>query len=187
MYKLKWLKRYLCLYWAIILIVLTSCSNQTLSQIQQPNTNSVAQLKIVSVDTTKVVTGQTVYVPIYSYIYHYQSQNHVMNLSATLSIRNTDLSNSIIITAVRYYDTNGQLVRKYLENPVELKSLASTDFFIEADDVTGGLGANFIVEWVAEKAVYEPVIEAVMISTASTQGISFVSPGRVLKRLDMKN
>jgi hypothetical protein len=47
--------------------------------------------------------------------------------------------------------------------------------------VGGGVGANFIVEWIAEKEVSEPVVEAVMISAASNQGISFVSPGRIIK------
>ena len=110
-----------------------------------------------------------------------------MNLSATLSIRNTDLTHSIIITSVQYYDTDGQLVRKDVESPVELKPLASTDFFIAADDTSGGSGANFIVEWVAEKKVYEPVIEAVMIGTSSQQGISFVSPAKVLKQHGTQN
>lgn len=167
---------------AIGAIVLSSCSSQSLSQKQQPITNPAAQLKTVKLDKTKIVAGQTVYVPAYAYIYHYNSQNHVINLATTLSLRNTDLSKALIIAAVRYYNSNGQLVKQYLDKPVELKPLASTDFFIETDDVAGGLGANFIVEWVAETAVNEPVIEAVMISTASAQGISFISPGRVLKR-----
>jgi hypothetical protein len=37
------------------------------------------------------------------------------------------------------------------------------------------------VEWVAEKEISEPVVEAVMIGTESTQGISFISPGKVIK------
>lgn len=110
--------------------------------------------------------GQAVYVPIYSHIYHYNSQDQMMNLSATMSVRNTDPTNSIIITSVRYYDTDGQLVRQDVERPVALKSLASTSFFVAADDTSGGSGANFMVEWVAEETVSEPVIEAVMINTS---------------------
>src|SRR6476469_3848218 len=169
--------------WAIAaIVIITSCSDQTTSQRQQPDTKRETSLKAVPLDKTKVVMGQTVYVPIYSHIYHYNSQDQVMNLSATLSIRNTDLTNSIIITSVRYYNTDGKLIRQDIKSPVELNPLASTDFFIAADDTSGGSGANFIVEWVAEKTVYEPVIEAVMISTSSSQGISFVSPAKVLKQ-----
>ena len=129
--------------------------------------------------------GQTIYVPIYSHIY-YENQKEVLYLSATLSIRNTDLSNPIIITSVRYYNTEGKLIKQYLERSVELGSLASTDFVVERTDTSGGLGANFIVEWVAEKEVSEPVVEAVMISAVSNQGISFVSTGRVIKNHNNK-
>ncbi|MEG4171245.1 MULTISPECIES: DUF3124 domain-containing protein [unclassified Microcoleus] len=171
---------------AIAAIVLSSCWDPTTSQKQPPDIKRETSLRTVTLDKTKVVMGQTVYVPIYSHIYHYNSQDHVMNLSATLSIRNTDLTNSIIITSVRYYDSEGKLIRQDIKSPVELQPLASTDFFIAADDTSGGSGANFIVEWVAEKTVYEPVIEAVMISTSSSQGISFISPAKVLKQHKMQ-
>jgi hypothetical protein len=43
------------------------------------------------------------------------------------------------------------------------------------------LGANFIVEWVASTEVSEPIVEAIMIGTDFQQGISFTSPGKVIK------
>lgn len=166
----------------IFSIVLASCSDSAISSNRATEASPKISLKTVTLDKTKIVMGQTIYVPIYSHIYHYNSQNHVINLSATLSIRNTDSNHRIIITTVSYYNTEGQLVRQYLEKPVELNPMASTEFFIETNDTLGGSGANFIVEWVSETKVFDPVIEAVMISTASTQGISFISPGRVLKQ-----
>lgn len=172
---------------AIAGLSLTACTTSIVSQKQSPSPNPTSTLRAVSLDRTKVVMGQTLYVPIYSHIYHFNSQDRVMNLSATLSIRNTDLTNSIIITSVRYYNTEGKLVRQDLTSPVELKPLASTDFFVAANDDSGGAGANFIVEWVAEKTVYEPVVEAVMINSSSAQGISFISPARVLKQFGMQN
>ncbi|HEY9747522.1 MAG TPA: DUF3124 domain-containing protein [Allocoleopsis sp.] len=180
------LKHYLGLVGAIAGLSLTACTSPTVSK-QSPSPNPKSTLSAVSLDQTKVVMGQTLYVPIYSHIYHFNSQDRVMNLSATLSIRNTDLTNSIIITSVRYYDTEGKLIRQDLTHPVELKPLASTDFFVAANDTTGGSGANFIVEWVAEKTVYEPVVEAVMINSSSAQGISFISPARVLKQFGRQN
>lgn len=176
------LKHYLWLCWAIVAISLTSCSALTKPLNQSSLQNRESPLQVVTVDPTKVVMGQTVYVPIYSHIYHFNSQDQVVNLSATLSVRNTDSTHSIILTSVRYYDTEGQLIRQDIDRPVALKPLASTSFFVAADDTRGGAGANFMVEWVGEKKVTEPVIEAVMISTSSAQGISFVSPGRVLQQ-----
>lgn len=139
-----------------------------------------AQQEVVTVDETKVIMSQTIYVPIYSHIYH-DDQGKIFNLAATLSIRNTDLNNSMIVTAVRYYNSNGNLVTEYLERPIQIEALASTDFVVNSSDSSGGSGANFIVEWVAETQISEPIVEAVMIGTAFQQGISFISPGKVIK------
>jgi hypothetical protein len=127
----------------------------------------------------KSAVGQTLYVPAYSHIYYYSKQHRIL-LAVTLSIRNTDLTHPITITSVRYYDTPGQLIKEYLERPLPLAPLESTDFVVEERDTRGGTGANFIVEWMAEERVNDPVVEAVMISSG-TQGISFVSPGRVIR------
>jgi len=161
------------------LLALTSCSSpqndrQVVSQSTPVRTEAKAKANLTQ------ITGQTIYVPIYSHIY-IRNKSRVINLAATLSIRNTDAQNSIHITSARYYDTNGALLKEYLDQPLRLAPMASTDFVVPEDDMSGGVGANFIVEWGAGVEVTEPVVEAVMISTASQQGISFVSAGRVIK------
>lgn len=133
-------------------------------------------------EVTATAFGERVYVPIYSHIY-FRNSSRDIDLAATLSIRNTDDAAAIQITAVRYYDSDGVLVRRYVEAPVAVGPMASADFLVEQRDDTGGVGANFIVEWQADRAVTPPVIEAVMIGAASSQGISFVTPGRVLHRV----
>ena len=101
----------------------------------------------------------------------------------TLSVRNTDAAGAVTLTAVRYYDDTGAIVRSYLSDPLRLGPLASTDFIVAQEDDTGGLGANFIAEWQSDRPVAPPVVEAVMISASSSQGISFVTQGRVVDRL----
>jgi hypothetical protein len=174
-------KQFFWVVWTSFAIALSACSTQATSFNSQRAKVAESPLKPVTVDQNKLIAGQTLYVPIYSHIYHYNSKDNVMNLSAMLSIRNTDLTHRIILKSVRYYNTDGQLIRQEIDNPVELKPLASTSFFIPADDTEGGSGANYIVEWVAEKKVYDPVVEAIMINTSSSQGISFISPAKVLK------
>ncbi|MCA9981248.1 MAG: DUF3124 domain-containing protein, partial [Anaerolineales bacterium] len=105
------------------------------------------------------------------------------DLAVTLTIHNTDLEHAIVLTSVRYYDTQGQLLREYLVEPRELGPLASTEFFVDANEQSGGLGTNFIVEWVAEQPVFEPIVEAIMLNTSSTQGISLTSQGRVINQI----
>lgn len=176
------MKKFLVFGLALMVIFMTSCDflNQENGRLQEISQTEEIVLKSVSVDGEKVVAGQTIYVPVYSHIY-FENKKNYLDLTATLSIRNTDLSHSLIITGVRYYDTNGRLVREYLKEPSELTALASVAFVVERTDSTGGSGANFIVEWVAEKRISEPVVEAVMISAESAQGISFISQGRVIK------
>jgi hypothetical protein len=124
--------------------------------------------------------GQTVYVAIYSHIYS-GNKARPFNLAAILSIRNTDINHPVTIASVKYYDTGGKLLQEYLNEPFQLKALASTRYIIKERDTTGGSGANFIVKWKSAKAVNPPMIEAVMIGTHSGQGISFVSRGQVIE------
>jgi hypothetical protein len=124
--------------------------------------------------------GQTVYVPIYSHIYS-GVKARPFDLAATLSIRNTNLKNSITLLAVKYYDSEGKLVEDYLIKPLQLNALVSTRYIITEADRAGGSGANFIVVWTSERNVNPPIIEAVMIGTHSGQGISFLSRGQVIR------
>jgi hypothetical protein len=127
-----------------------------------------------------LVAGQTIYVPVYSHVYFRDKSRYL--LAVTLSVRNADPHHAIIIRSVQYYDTAGQLVQAYLTEPLRLSPLASTDFVVAQRDKVGGSGANFIVEWQAEQPVNAPIVEAVMVGTTGTQGISFVSPGRVISK-----
>lgn len=124
--------------------------------------------------------SQTVYVPVYSHIYS-GDREQPFYLAATLSIRNTDRSHAIIITAVDYYDSEGKFLKHYLKSPQQLGAMATQRFVVPESDKSGGSGAKFIVAWRAEQPVAEPLIESVMISTKTQQGISFTSRGRVLE------
>jgi hypothetical protein len=165
----------------VSILALTCCSSRHAErQAVSPSTPVGPEAKTPAEADGNQIMGQTIYVPIYSHIY-IRDKTRVIHLAATLSVRNTDAQNPILITSARYYDTNGALVKEYVNEPLRLAPMASTDFVVAEDDMSGGVGANFIVEWSAGIEVTVPVVEAVMISTASQQGISFVSQGRVIK------
>jgi hypothetical protein len=52
---------------------------------------------------------------------------------------------------------------------------------VDSRNPLGGAGANVLVTWRAATSVSDPVIEAVMMSMASQQGVSFLSPGRIVE------
>ena len=98
-----------------------------------------------------------------------------------LSVRNTDMTAPLYLSTVHYYDTNGKLSKKYVDQLIRLEPLQTIEFLVERHDITGGSGANFILEWRATDAgVQAPFIEAVMVGRSGTNAISFVSPGRTL-------
>jgi hypothetical protein len=135
----------------------------------------VASPNTVGIDLAK---SQTVYVPIYSHIYAKAGDPFL--LEATLSIRNSDPERSIDITSVSYYDTKGKPLQEYLEGVLTLGPLETTEFLVKKADTRGGSGANFIVAWKSDQAIYEPIIEAVMVGLSKGYSISFKSTGRPL-------
>ena len=65
--------------------------------------------------------GQTVYVPVYSHIYaDSRFKDKPFQLTAILSIRNTDMQNSFTLEKVDYYDSQGKLLSHYLKNLLQL-------------------------------------------------------------------
>jgi hypothetical protein len=81
---------------------------------------------------------------------------------------------------VDYYATQGKLLKGYLKKVEILKPLESLRYIVSEGDKAGGSGANFMVEWQADKMVNPPIIESIMIGAQSSQGISFTSRGRVI-------
>lgn len=126
--------------------------------------------------------GQTVYVPVYSHIWHgnldSKQKPQMLLLSSMLSIRNTDPNSGFVVRSVRYFDTNGRQLREYVSQPMALRPMASTDVFVEHKDDQGGTGANFLVEWSADKPISEPIIETVNAYFFGPHSMAFTSQGR---------
>lgn len=129
------------------------------------------------VETHKnLVHNDTVYVPIYSDIYS-ETKHVKFLLTATLSIRNTSLKDSMYIQKIDYYDTFGHLVKQYLTKQLILKPMQSIEYVVEEEDVAGGAGANFVIYWGGNNPNIKPIFEGIMISTNGQQGISFSTQG----------
>jgi hypothetical protein len=138
-----------------------------------------SSLPILADEKIGLSEGQTIYVPAYSHIYSGNREQPFL-LAATLSIRNINPNYQIKITIVNYYETQGKLLKKYLNKPIILTPLESLRYVIPEKDKSGGSGANFIVEWKSDKFVNPPIVESIMIGTQNQQGVSFISRGRVI-------
>ena len=148
--------------------------NVLLSEHQQ---DPIEALEITSdVDHSQFGYKQTFYVPIYSDIYTDRDARKVL-LSATLSVRNTTFKKSLYINKIDYYDTDGALVKSYLNKPIELPAMATLNYIVEKEEDKGGSGANFIIEVEGIDETVKPVIEAVMIGNFSNKGFAFSTEG----------
>ena len=123
--------------------------------------------------------GQTVLVPLYSNIF-VGNKEIDWYMSSLVSVCNTDPAHSITISRVEYYDSNGKLVRKYLEKSRKINPRGSAYFFIKNSETAEGWGAIFLVEWNSEKKVNEPIIESLMWGLRGSHFASFTSQGRVI-------
>lgn len=122
-------------------------------------------------DLEKLTRSQSLYVPCYSHIYYHGGAP--FPLETTLSIRNIDRDQPVFITAINYYDTDGKLVKAYLDQPVRLTPFQTIEFLVEEKDSSGGSGANFLVTWTAGEGVNQPLVETVMIGTSGPRAIAF--------------
>jgi hypothetical protein len=105
----------------------------------------------------------------------------IIDLGATLSVRNVSGQHPLVLMFVRYFDSAGQRIRDYISAPSELGPLGSVEFVVEKHDTAGGPGANFLVQWCGTEGMDTALIEAVMIGQSGNAGISFTTTGREVR------
>ena len=99
-----------------ICLIFAGCQNNQeilpdAENLEETNTNTEPQG--ISVGEVGFVCGEIIYVPIYSSIFHYKDLR-TYELSATLSIHNVDMENSIRVVKVEYFNTDGELIKNFL-------------------------------------------------------------------------
>ncbi len=152
------------LAWILCIVLAAASATATISAAGEP----------------RVFKDQTVYVPVYSQIYS-GKRGKTIDLAVTVSICNTDRKLAIRLTAVDYFDSNGKPLKHYLDKPTTLNAMGTMQYMVPETDRSGGSGAKFLITWQSDQPVSPPLIESVMISTKTQQGISFTSRGQVAK------
>lgn len=164
------------LYFVFLVLVMAACSKTKV-----PETKHHSNYHFETIDQSAFKQTELVYVPIYSDIYYVDSK-HTFSLTATLSIRNTSFKDSLYVFSIDYYNSGGQKVRRYNKSTLLIKPMESVEFVVEDKDDTGGVGANFVVEWGAKPGAQKPYFQGVMIGTTGQQGISFTTEGIVIQK-----
>ena len=169
------IKKYL---FAGILVFSISCKN-TDSAEEKKKSHPSHIYKYASIDSSKLTYFQTDYVPVYSDIYHRDGTRR-FNLTVTLSIRNTSKVDSTYILSAAYYDSYGKLLKEYIDSTILISPLESIEFVVDENEISGGAGANFIIDWGAVSYTDQLLIQTVMIGSSGQQGISFITNSRII-------
>ncbi len=129
--------------------------------------------------------GQTLYLPIYSHLWHGDLKSDGMPfkslVSALVSVRNTDLKVPIRVTSARYYDTNGKLLQEFVPTPKNIPAMGTHELYVERKESAGGSGANFVIQWESASPANPPVVEALHADIQGNRTITFVTWARPMR------
>lgn len=159
----------------IFLLLIFSCAEKTkqeVSSIDPVNWNN----RIATISEQDSLMSGTSYLSVYSEIYS-ETEHRTHNLTSTISMRNTNLKDTIYIKKAEYFDTKGNPIRTYFDEPIFIKPMETVEIVIDEKDQSGGTGANFLFQWSIKPTSHQPYFEGVMISTSGQQGLSFTTQG----------
>lgn len=105
-----------------------------------------------------------------------------LNFSGALSIHNASAIHPLTIERIDYRNDSGALIEDYLDAPIILKPYASLQIVIAQDDMRGGPGASFTIDWATPQGADEPLVEAFIASFIGTHSYSFTTASRRVAR-----
>ncbi len=132
-----------------------------------------------------LTTGNSIYVPIYSHVYHgnvdWTNKPETKQMAVMVSIRNTDMQHPITISSIKYYGSDGKLVRDESAKAKTLAPMATMEIFVENKDSSGGAGANYVIVFTAQTPVNPPIIEALHTNFWGPGSVVFSTSGEVIQ------
>ncbi|WP_372756533.1 DUF3124 domain-containing protein [Mariniflexile sp.] len=163
---------------ALIAISLVVCSCEKEKEISSVHPNNWNKRTVSHPLEDTLVHGKT-YLSVYSQIYS-ETEHRIHSLTATVSLRNINVNDTVFIDKATYYNTHGEAIRTYFSKPIFIAPMETVEIIIDESDKEGGTGANFLFDWTIKSNSNEPFFESVMISTSGQQGISFTTQGKTI-------
>lgn len=162
---------------AIWALLIYSCNNEKVVSSISPVNWKNKRINHILADS--LIQGTT-YLSVYSQIYS-QTEHRTHDLTATISMRNTNLKDTLYLDKAEYFDTKGKSIRTYFNHTIFIAPMETVEIVIDEIDKEGGTGANFLFDWKILPSSSEPLFEGVMISTSGQQGLSFTTQGKRVK------
>lgn len=160
---------------SVFFLLIFACKKTTQKEQRELISTDHQLEKSIEKKTDSIYKTRKVYVPVYSDIYQ-RTRNERTLLTSTLSIHNTSETDTLYLSRIDYYNTEGKLVRKYIESTIFLTTFETLEYVVDEEDKTGGSGANFIIEWYGNEKL-NPIFQAVMIGGLGNKSFSFTTEG----------
>ena len=127
----------------------------------------------------KLVKGQTLYLPIAT---NYMKDDVSFRVTAEVIIHNTDPDHAINLVKMDFYDTDGKLVKSYLQEPLKLNPASGRRFRVK-DSVpdAAGAAAHFIIQWQADNKVVAPLVSGLLLGSRGTRGYAITTAPRIIR------
>ncbi len=161
----------------LTIFIIVSCEEP--KEVSSVNPVNWKKRKVTLNAADSLISGTT-YLSVYSQIYS-QTEHTTHDLTATVSMRNTNRKDTVYITKAEYFDTKGRSIRVYFDGTIFIAPMETVEIVIDEEDREGGTGANFLFDWAVRANDLEPLFEGVMISTSGQQGLSFTTSGRKIQ------
>jgi len=169
----------------IFTFLLHSCKKEEKKAFGNPIPSDFdTSLLIIKAENFKNVKGQLIYLPIYSNIpYVVDNKEYFSDMSAIAAIHNTDLKNKITLTQVLYFNSQGKLIHDFLQGKTKtLDPLATEHYYVPFEDKSGS-GANFLIEWISQVSVNEPLVESITAKLITNQSAAFINQGKIIREI----
>jgi len=169
----------------LLLLIFGSCRYEKLKEPDPKPVMGAFDPAMLQVDqpVSAGLKGQVLYMPVYSNIPYHIVGMEEFDMSAFIAIHNTDLYNRITVIQALFFDKMGKPVSDFLTNgKIILDPLATEDFFVPYENGNGN-GANFLIEWISDSLVTEPLVESVTISLKPNQSVAVLSKGKVIREI----
>lgn len=116
-----------------ILLILASCTpREEISSIDPVNWEK----RMIEISNPDSLASGTTYLSVYSQIYS-QTEHRTHDLTATISLRNVNLKDTVYIEEAVYYDTHGTPIRNYFARPIFIAPMETVEIVIDEIDREG--------------------------------------------------
>lgn len=126
--------------------------------------------------------GGKIYLPIYHSVFIGQSKMDYY-LTVTMIFHNIDETKPVTVISIKAYNQEGHFERELVQEPLVLGPLAIWRWLLPQGEFKGkaASAASLIIQWQGAPGTRLPLVQAMMVGTRSTLGLSYMTTGFPLK------